>query len=70
MSGMAGQVLDGTGRSQLAEMIGAKAWAAGEAGIFSADINLTPIIVGIALVLIAGVFEYGRRLQKDTEGLV
>ena len=29
-----------------------------------------PAVVGIALLLIAGIFEYGRRLEKDTEGLV
>lgn len=70
VAGMAGQILDGIGRSRLAEMISANARAAGESQIFSAEINLTPFIVGIALLLIAGVFECGRRLQKDTEGLV
>jgi hypothetical protein len=27
-------------------------------------------VLGLVLVLVAGVFELGRRLQKDTEGLV
>jgi hypothetical protein len=27
-------------------------------------------MLGMVLLLVAGVFEYGRRLQKDTEGLV
>jgi hypothetical protein len=70
VSGTVGQVLDGVGRSRLAEMIGANARTLGESQIFSAEINLVPFMLGIALLLIAGVFEYGRRLQKDTEGLV
>jgi hypothetical protein len=27
-------------------------------------------VAGVVLVLIAGVFQFGRRLQKNTEGLV
>jgi hypothetical protein len=27
-------------------------------------------MLGIALLLVAGVFQFGRRLQTDTEGLV
>jgi hypothetical protein len=70
VAGMAGQVLDGVGRSRLAQLIGANARTAGESPVFSAEFNLAPSFLGIALLLIAGVFEYGRRLQKDTEGLV
>jgi len=70
VAGMAGQVLDGLGRSRLAEMIGANPRIRGESQIFSAEFNLAPFMLGIALLLVAGVFEYGRRLQKDTEGLV
>lgn len=70
VAGMAGQVLDGVGRSRLAEMIGANARTPGESVVFSAEFNIAPAMVGIALLLIAGVFEYGRRLEKDTEGLV
>lgn len=70
VAGMAGQVLDGIGRSRLAEMIGVNARTSGESPVFSAEFNLAPFMLGIALLLVAGVFEYGRRLQKDTEGLV
>jgi hypothetical protein len=70
VTGMAGQVLDGVGRSRLAEMIGANARVPGESQIFSAEFNTGPLMLGIALLLVAAVFEYGRRLQKDTEGLV
>jgi hypothetical protein len=70
VAGMAGQVLDGVGRSLLAEMIGANARAPGESPAFSAQFNIAPLMLGTVLLLVAGVFEYGRRLQKDTEGLV
>jgi hypothetical protein len=70
VTGMVGQVLDGVARSRLAEMIGANVRTPGESPAFSAEFNLAPFIVGISLLLVAGVFEYGRRLQKDTEGLV
>ena len=58
------------GRSRLAERIGANARTAGEAPVFSAEFNVGPMMLGMVLLLVAGVFEYGRRLQKDTEGLV
>ncbi|QHK19734.1 hypothetical protein GU243_08330 [Pseudarthrobacter psychrotolerans] len=70
VAGMVGQVLDGMARSRLAEMIGANARVPEESQIFSANFNLGPLMLGIVLLLVAGVFEYGRRLQKDTEGLV
>jgi hypothetical protein len=34
------------------------------------DFNLTPVVAGAGLMLVAGVFQFGGRLQKDTEGLV
>jgi uncharacterized membrane protein len=70
VAGMAGQVLDGVGRSLLAEMIGVNARAPGESPAFSAQFNIAPLMLGTVLLLVAGVFEYGRRLQKDSEGLV
>ncbi|MDQ0617037.1 hypothetical protein [Arthrobacter globiformis] len=42
----------------------------GEHYLFSLDFNVGPLMLGIALLLFAGVFEFGRSLQKDTEGLV
>ena len=70
VAGTVGQVLDGVGRSKLAEMIGANARGAGEVPVFSAEFNIGPLMLGMVLLLVAGVFEYGRRLQIDTEGLV
>lgn len=70
LAGTTGQVLDSIARSRLAEMIGANQRTPDEVYIFSADFNLGPLMAGIVLVLVAGVFQFGRRLQKDTEGLV
>lgn len=70
VAGTAGQVLDGIGRNRLAGMIGANARQAGEAQVFAAEFDMAPIMLGVVLLLVSAVFEYGRRLQKDTEGLV
>jgi hypothetical protein len=68
--GTVGQTLDAIARSRLAELIGANARTPGESYGFSADFNLAPVLLGLVLVLVSGVFQYGRRLQQDTEGLV
>jgi len=70
LAGTAGQLLDGWARSRLAEMIAANGRTPGESYGFSVDLNITPLMTGLILVLVAGVFQYGRRLQRDTEGLV
>ncbi|MDR7084619.1 energy-converting hydrogenase Eha subunit E [Arthrobacter ginsengisoli] len=70
LCGTVGQVLDSSARSRLAEMIGVNARTPGESHIFWAHFNVAPFVVGIVLVLVAGVFQFGRGLQKDTEGLV
>ena len=51
-------------------MVGANARTPGESYGFSADFNIAPLMLGMVLMLVAGVFQYGRRLQHDTEGLV
>lgn len=38
--------------------------------ILEAEFATGPLMLGIVLVLVAAVFQYGSRLQKDTEGLV
>ena len=70
VTGTVGQILDSLARSWLADLIGAEGHAPGESYIFSLDFNVGPLVLGIALILVAGVFQLGRRLQKDTEGLV
>ena len=70
VAGTIGQLLDQIARSRLAEAIGANQRIPGEEIIFMGELPLGPAIAGIALILIAGVFQFGGRLQKDTEGLV
>jgi len=70
LAGTAGQVLDQLARTRLADAIGLNADSAPGSVIFEGNISLLPVVAGIALILIAGVFQFGGRLQKDTEGLV
>ncbi|WP_258805994.1 hypothetical protein [Pseudarthrobacter sp. NS4] len=65
-----GQVVDQIARGRLAEAIGVNKRSAEEGVIFVGEFDLTPLMAGLVLVLVACVFEYGRRLQKDAEGLV
>lgn len=69
-AGTVGQILDAIARSRLAEVVGANARTPGESYGFSADFNFAPLMLGLVLMLVAGVFQYGRRLQHDTEGLI
>ncbi|WP_426990342.1 hypothetical protein [Pseudarthrobacter sp. Y6] len=68
LAASAGQVLDAIARAGVARLIAANGQTDGV--ILAADFNFAPLLAGIVLVLIAGVFQFGRRLQKDTEGLV
>jgi hypothetical protein len=70
LAGTFGQVLDGWALGRVAEMIAANGRTPGLSHGFAAEINATPLTIGLVMVLIAGVFQYGRRLQQDTEGLV
>jgi hypothetical protein len=70
VAGSAGQVLDQVARGRLAEAIGVNARAAGESVIFMGSFNFAPVVAGFVLILVAGAFQFGGRLQKDTEGLV
>lgn len=70
LAGTVGQVLDAGARNRLAEMIAANGRTPGESFAFTAEFDLWPLGVGLILVLVAGVFQYGRRLQTDTDGLV
>ncbi|MGO4858919.1 hypothetical protein [Arthrobacter sp. 2MCAF14] len=70
LAGSAGQILDSTARNRLAELIGANPRFPGESVVYVTDFNVVPLVAGASLVLIAGVFQFGRKLQKDTEGLV
>jgi hypothetical protein len=52
----------------LTELVGTKA---GTDGLpFRGELELTPVLVGIGLAVVLGVFEYGQKLEADTKGLV
>jgi hypothetical protein len=70
ISGSAAQVLDSTAKYRLAEQLGAMPGSADETLVYIAEFNPTSLVAGAALVLLAGVFQFGRSLQRDTEGLV
>ncbi|WP_245199639.1 MULTISPECIES: DUF2975 domain-containing protein [Micrococcaceae] len=70
VAGTLGQILDGWALNRVAEMIAANGRTPGASYVFSAEINLAPLTLGLVMVLVAGVFQYGRRLQLETEGLV
>jgi hypothetical protein len=38
--------------------------------VFIGHFNFVPVVAGVVLTLVAGVFQFGGRLRKDTEGLV
>jgi hypothetical protein len=61
-------LLGGIGRAQAVEQLPAS--ATDSFRTFLVTLDLAPIGWGIALALIASAFEVGRRLQRDTEGLV
>ncbi|CAI3799315.1 DUF2975 domain-containing protein [Pseudarthrobacter sp. MM222] len=68
VTGSAAQILSGTGRGLLAERL-TDATNSGEA-VYVTDFNFGTLIAGLVMVLFAGVFRFGRRLQQDTDGLV
>ena len=70
LAGSLAQVLGSAARTRIAELIGANQRTPGESILFVGEFNAVPLLAGIVLVLVAGVFQYGRRLQRDTEGLI
>lgn len=69
LAGTVAQALDAAARNRIADLIGANQQTP-DGVIFAFSFNLAPLVAGSVLVLVAGVFQFGRRLQKDTEGLV
>lgn len=65
VSGMLGPLLTGIGNAEAAAVVGG-----GELPLFLFELDLAPLGWGFALAVVAGAFELGQRLQRDTEGLV
>ncbi|TSE15036.1 hypothetical protein B1A87_003000 [Arthrobacter sp. KBS0703] len=70
LAGTVGQILNGWALTRVADMVARSGRSPGESVILEAEFTTGPLMLGIVLVLVAAVFQYGRRLQKDTEGLV
>ena len=68
--GTVGQVLNGWALTRVADMVAGSGRNPEESVILEAEFTTGPLMLGIVMVLVAAVFQYGRRLQKDTEGLV
>lgn len=68
LAGTVGQALDAAARNRIADLIGAN--QPSETLVFVSGFSIAPLLAGIVLVLVAGVFQFGRRLQRDTEGLI
>jgi ribose/xylose/arabinose/galactoside ABC-type transport system permease subunit len=67
-AGMAAQVLDAAARNRLVASLSLFPHAGGNYYIM--EFNPAPLAVGLVMALIAGIFQRGQRLQRDSEGLV
>src|SRR6476661_2889145 len=53
LAGTVGQILDSIARSRLADLIGVNGHVPGESYLFSLEFNAAPLVLGIALLLVA-----------------
>lgn len=67
LAGLGTPFLTGLAHAEIVESLDLEA-----AGLplFMVDIDMAPLGWGLALAVVAGAFELGQRLQRDTEGLV
>ena len=70
LAGSAGQVIETLGRTRLGDVIGLDQGTGSEYPIFVGTFSFAPLVAGLVLIMVAAAFQYGRRLQKDTEGLI
>lgn len=70
LAGTVGQVLHGFALTRVAELVAVAGRPADEMVLFEGDLSAGPLVLGAVLMLVAGAFQYGRRLQQDTQGLV
>ena len=70
LAGTAGQVLSGFALPRIADLVLAEGRPAAGTILFEGELTSWPLVLGTILMLVAGVFQYGRRLQQDAEGLV
>lgn len=71
VGGMLGQLLGAIGRAEVVRYLAASDSSVTKTfWLFLAEFDLAPLGWGFALALIAGAFEIGQRMQRDTAGLV
>lgn len=70
LTGSAGQIVDTVGRTRLAALIEPEQEAGSAYVLFVGTFGFAPLVAGTVLLLVAAAFQFGGRLQKDTEGLV
>ncbi|KAF2415146.1 hypothetical protein B1729_01290 [Microbacterium sp. B35-04] len=71
VGGVLSQVLGAFGRALLVDDLAATSPEVVDVfGTFIMELDLAPVGWGFALALVAGAFEIGTRLQRETEGLV
>ncbi|MET4058855.1 hypothetical protein ABIB35_000384 [Arthrobacter sp. UYP6] len=70
LAGSAGQVIDTIGRTRLGDAIGLDQGTGSGYAIFVGTFSFAPLVAGLLLILVAAAFQYGRRLQNDTQGLI
>lgn len=64
-AGLGGPLLEGMAAQQSALALGVE-----ELPVFLVEVDLAPLAWGFALAVVAGAFEIGQRMQRDTQGLV
>ncbi|QEE60550.1 hypothetical protein FVA74_02420 [Salinibacterium sp. dk2585] len=67
LAGLGTPFLTGLAHAEIVESLNLE-----EAGLplFMVDIDMAPLGWGLALAVVAGAFEIGQRMQRDTEGLI
>ena len=70
LAGTAGQVLSGFALPRITDLVVGEGRPAAGTILFEGELTSWPLVLGTILMLVAGVFQYGRRLQQDAEGLV
>ncbi|MCC9145201.1 MULTISPECIES: hypothetical protein [unclassified Arthrobacter] len=64
------QGLYGIALPRVADLVVMERQAGDEMVLFEGTLSPWPLVLSLVLILVAGVFQYGRRIQQDTDGLV
>nr|WP_231709330.1 hypothetical protein [Arthrobacter sp. zg-Y895] len=64
------QGLYGIAVPRVADLVVMERQTGDELVLFEGTLSPWPLVLSLVLILVAGVFQYGRRIQQDTDGLV